>query len=104
MLTWKRGQVSPAAGTLGLTPGAGPAYLLGQLLGGQHDQGTHPAHGSLQQGLRGGGCHLCHQGQHPACQPLSEGRVLTLTCTTGMTKASVFPLPVGAETQRSLGR
>lgn len=54
MLTWKRGQVSPAAGTLGLTPGAGPAYLLGQLLGGQHDQGTHPAHGSLHQGLRGG--------------------------------------------------
>lgn len=28
---------------------------------------------------------------------------LILTCTTGMTKASVFPLPVGAETQRSLG-
>lgn len=55
-------------------------------------------------GPAGGGCHLCHQGQHPACQPLSEGRVLTLTCTTGMTKASVFPLPVGAETQRSLGR
>lgn len=31
-------------------------------------------------------------------------QVKTRTCTTGMTKASVFPLPVGADTHRSLGR
>lgn len=46
----------PARASQGKGSGAaqpGASYLLGQLLGGQHDQGAHLAHRSLQQGLRG---------------------------------------------------
>lgn len=84
-----------------MTAGTGCTYLLGQLLGGQHNQGADLAHDSWQQGLRGS-TRVSRVGPlptDPACRVVSS-----LTCTTGMTKASVFPLPVGAETQRSLGR
>ena len=82
----------------------GSTYLLGQLLGRQHNQGTNLAHGSPQQGLRGEDRHLRQQGRSLPADPPGRRGLPTLTCTTGMTKAKVFPLPVGAETQRSLGR
>lgn len=43
-----------------------------------------------------------NQHQHFPQRPLPEDD--KLTCTMGMTKDRVFPLPVGAETQMSLGR
>lgn len=39
--------------------------------------------------------------QHFPCRYFTGGK---LTCTMGMTKDRVLPLPVGAETQMSLGR
>lgn len=45
---------------------------------------------------------ICATRTLPAVLQL-EMCTLILTCTTGTTKASVFPLPVGADTQRSLG-